>query len=37
MSSSSHAEPWVERWWPLLVIGFGLVFVTVLATFHPVA
>jgi hypothetical protein len=35
MSLASHREPWVDRWWPVLVIGFGLLFVTVLVTFHP--
>ena len=35
MSSSSESEAWVERWWPLLVITFGLIFVTVLVNFSP--
>jgi len=25
----------VDRWWPALVIGFGLVFVSVLVSFKP--
>ncbi|MBB5341425.1 steroid 5-alpha reductase family enzyme [Edaphobacter lichenicola] len=32
---SSSAESWVDRWWPLLVILFGVIFVAVLVTFHP--
>ena len=35
MSSSSESEPWVDRWWPLLVIGYGVVFVSILVTFSP--
>jgi hypothetical protein len=26
---------WVDRWWPLLVILFGILFVTILDTFAP--
>ena len=32
---SVSREPWVDRWWPLLVIGFGLIFVSILVSFHP--
>ncbi|MGF7181568.1 type II secretory pathway component PulF [Tunturiibacter psychrotolerans] len=35
MSSSSESS-WLNSWWPLLVILFGVIFVTVLVTFHPV-
>ena len=28
--SSDESEPWIDRWWPLLVITFG-VFVAVAA------
>ena len=35
MSASSETESWIDRWWPLLVILFGLVFVTLLVTFSP--
>lgn len=35
MSASSKRESWVDRWWPLLLILFGLVFVSALVTFHP--
>jgi hypothetical protein len=34
MSSSSESS-WLERWWPLLVIMYGVFFVTVLVTFAP--
>lgn len=36
--SSSHGhgtESWLDRWFPLLVIIFGLLFVTMLVTFKP--
>lgn len=36
MSESNHSEPWIETWWPLLVIVFGLIFVGTLVSFHPV-
>ena len=29
-------EPWIDRWWTVLVILFGLIFVGVLVSFHPV-
>ena len=35
MSASSESS-WLDSWWPLLVILFGVIFVTVLVTFHPV-
>jgi hypothetical protein len=28
-------ESWVDRWWTVLVILFGVLFVAVLVTFHP--
>ncbi len=34
--SSSHESPWLDRWWPLLVILFGIIFVTFVTTFKPV-
>ena len=37
MSLASKREPWVDRWWPLLVILFGLIFVAVLVSFKPTA
>jgi hypothetical protein len=36
MSSSHESGSWVDEWWPLLVIAFGLIFVTLLVSFHPV-
>jgi len=35
MSLASERVSWVDRWWPALVIGFGLVFVSVLVSFKP--
>jgi len=32
---SASNEPWVDRWWPLLVILFGVLFVSILVTFKP--
>jgi hypothetical protein len=32
---SSSNERWLDRWWPLLVILYGVLFVTVLVTFSP--
>jgi hypothetical protein len=33
---SSSRESVLDRWWPLLVILFGLIFVSVLVSFKPV-
>jgi hypothetical protein len=33
---SSARESVLDRWWPLLVILFGLIFVSVLVSFKPV-
>lgn len=33
--SSHQSEPWIDRWWTVLVIAFGLLFVTFLVTFNP--
>jgi hypothetical protein len=33
--SSTTEEHWLDRWWPLLLILFGLFFVSVLVTFSP--
>jgi hypothetical protein len=33
---SSSRELVLDRWWPLLVILFGLIFVSVLVSFKPV-
>jgi len=35
MSSSHETESLMDRWWPLLVILFGVLFVTILVSFHP--
>jgi len=35
MSSSDKSESLLDRWFPLLVILFGLLFVTLLVSFHP--
>jgi hypothetical protein len=33
--SSSSASHWLDRWWPLLVILYGVLFVSILVSFHP--
>ncbi len=35
MSASNEAGSWVDRWWQVLVILFGVIFVTILDTFAP--
>lgn len=35
MSSSHESESWLDRWWQLLVILFGLLFVLILVSFNP--
>lgn len=35
MSLASERESWVDRWWPLLLILFGVIFVTCLVSFNP--
>lgn len=35
MSSSHESQSWIDRWWPLLLILFGLTFVSVLVFFKP--
>ena len=32
-----HQEPWIETWWPFLIVAFGLLFVSCLVFFKPVA
>ena len=32
---SHEQQPWIDTWWPVLVIGFGLIFVTFLVSFKP--
>lgn len=36
MGSSEHEEFWLDTWWPALVIAFGVIFVSILVSFHPV-
>jgi hypothetical protein len=33
--SSSRKSSWLDRWWPLLLILFGLTFISTLAFFSP--
>lgn len=33
--SSHESEPWIDTWWPVLVITFGVIFVTILVSFNP--
>ena len=33
--SSHEQEPWIDTWWPALVITFGIIFVTILVSFKP--
>lgn len=33
--SSSAREHWLDRWWPLLVILYGVLFVSMLVSFSP--
>ena len=35
MSSSNESEFWLDQWWPLFVILYGVIFVSVLVSFHP--
>ncbi len=34
--SSHKKEPFIDRWWPVFLILFGLTFISILALFHPV-
>jgi len=33
--SSSHKSSWIDRWWPLLVILYGVLFVAIIDSFAP--
>ena len=33
--SASNESAWIDRWWPALVIGYGVLFLTLLVSFHP--
>ena len=35
MESSHKSTPWWENYWQVFVILFGLIFVTLLVSFHP--
>jgi hypothetical protein len=35
MSASNDSRTWLDRWWLVLVILFGLIFVAVIANFSP--
>jgi hypothetical protein len=35
MSSANESASWIDRWWPVFVIGYGLLFVTFLVSFAP--
>jgi hypothetical protein len=35
MSSSSESVSWLDRWWSLLVILYGVIFVSILVSFSP--
>lgn len=35
MSSSSESVPWIDRWWPLLVMLYGAIFASILAATTP--
>ena len=36
MSSSEKREYWLDQWWPLFVIVFGILFVSILVSWKPV-
>jgi hypothetical protein len=36
MVSKEFRESWLDRWWQLLVILFGFLFVALLVSFKPV-
>ncbi len=33
--SAHESKPWIDTWWPLLVILFGVLFISTLVFFHP--
>jgi hypothetical protein len=35
MGSSSESKTWLDRWWLLLLILFGVGFILILALFSP--
>jgi hypothetical protein len=37
MESSNNPGWWLDRWFPLLVILFGIIFVSILVSFKPMS
>jgi hypothetical protein len=35
MSSPGNSESWIENWWPLFVILYGVLFLAILVSFKP--
>jgi hypothetical protein len=35
MSATQNSSHWLDTWWPLFVILFGILFVSWLVSFHP--
>ena len=35
MSASHDSRHWLDTWWPLFLILFGVTFVSFLISFHP--
>jgi steroid 5-alpha reductase family enzyme len=33
--SAHEKKSWIDTWWPLLVILFGVTFISTLVFFHP--
>jgi len=33
--SAHESKSWIDTWWPLLVILFGVLFISTLVFFHP--
>jgi hypothetical protein len=33
--SAHNKDSFIDRWWPLFLILFGLTFISILALFHP--
>jgi hypothetical protein len=33
--SSPAKQSWLDTWWQLLLISFGVIFVTILVSFNP--
>jgi hypothetical protein len=35
MSGPNNKAPWIDRFWPLLLIAFGVTFISTFVLFHP--